>query len=59
LVVLVPLEAPHSAGTDVRGGLELVLEGTLEYQACNNVVCLKPSSTPVRVPMRIEPERRP
>ena len=59
LAVLVPLEAPRSAGTGVRGRLELVLEGTLEYQACNNVVCLKPSSTPVRVPVRIDSEHRP
>ena len=59
LVVLVPLEAPGSAGTGTRGGLDLVLEGTLEYQACNRVVCLKPSSAPARVPVRIEPDRRP
>jgi hypothetical protein len=57
-VMRVPLEAPRSAGTDATSGLDLVLEGTLEYQACNSVVCLKPSSVRVRVPVRIEPERR-
>lgn len=57
-VIRVPLEAPRSAGTEAISGLDLVLEGTLQYQACNNVVCLKPSSIRARVPVRIEPERR-
>ena len=59
LVLRVPLEAPRSAGTDALAGLDLILEGALAYQACNNVVCLKPSSSPARVPVRIEPGRRP
>lgn len=56
-VILVSLEAPRSGRTGALGG-ELILDGTLEYQACNNVMCLKPSSAPARVPVKFEPEHR-
>jgi hypothetical protein len=36
-----------------------MLKGTLRYQACNDLVCLKPSSVPVRLPVRIQPARKP
>lgn len=31
----------------------LVVEGRLHYQACNDRVCLRPASVPVRIPLRI------
>jgi thiol:disulfide interchange protein DsbD len=53
-VLRVPVEAtPVSDGEPV----ETVLEGTLRYQACNDVVCLKPASVPVSLPVRIHPAR--
>jgi len=56
-VIRVPLEAALSAATDTPPSGELVLDGTLRYQACNDVMCLRPSSVPVRLPIRIEPPR--
>jgi thiol:disulfide interchange protein DsbD len=59
LTIRVPLEAPP---TSAQESVRVVLEGTLRYQACNQVVCLRPTSVPVRLPVRIEPgggSRRP
>ncbi len=57
-VIRVPLEALPlrlTAGTPAH----VVLEGTVWYQACNDVVCLRPSSVSVRVPVRVDPARTP
>ena len=58
-VIGVPLEAskpPRStAGAVTTEPTSLVLEGALHYQACDDRVCLRPSSVPVRLPLRIEP----
>lgn len=56
LTIRVPLEA---APTSARASAKVVLDGTLRYQACNDVVCLRPTSVPVRVPVRIVPARGP
>jgi hypothetical protein len=53
----IPLEVPPSSAPDGES-VELMLEGTLRYQACNDFVCLKPPSVPVRLPVRIEPSGR-
>jgi hypothetical protein len=58
VVIRIPLEAVHSPASD-GGSVEVTLEGTLRYQACNDVVCLKPASVPVKVPVRIEPHAGP
>jgi thiol:disulfide interchange protein DsbD len=56
VVIRVPLEAmPSSAPREEEEAV--VLEGRLSFQACNDVVCLKPSSVPVRLPVRIDPAR--
>jgi len=56
------IRLPLAAALGSRPGMPsepmtLVLEGALHYQACDDRVCLKPSSVPVRVPVRIEPKR--
>jgi len=51
VTIRVPLQAP--AG-DVESEASFDLLGTLHYQACNDVVCLRPSSVPARLPVRIE-----
>lgn len=50
----IPIDAPHTAAPE-GGIVELMLQGKLRYQACNDAVCLRPSSVPVRLPVRIEP----
>jgi thiol:disulfide interchange protein DsbD len=58
VVIRVPIEAARS-GESAQGSVEILLEGQLRYQACNNLVCLRPSSVPVRLPVRIDPETTP
>jgi hypothetical protein len=58
IVIRVPLEAARAAAADGES-VEFVLEGTLRYQACNDIVCLKPSSVAARLPVRIQPSREP
>lgn len=53
LVIRVPVTAPRGPGA--RSSDEVVLEGRLRYQACNEQVCLRPSSVPVQVPVSIRP----
>ncbi len=53
--IRVPLEAIRPAHPDEASSPDVVLEGSLRFQACNAVVCLKPSSVPVRLRVRIEP----
>jgi hypothetical protein len=53
--IRIPLEASRSA-LDGKS-VEVLLEGVLRYQACNDVVCLKPASVPVSLPVRIHPAR--
>jgi hypothetical protein len=53
--IRVPLEATRPAQPADATGTEFVLQGSLRFQACNAVVCLKPSSVPVRVKVRIGP----
>lgn len=55
LVIRVPLEAPPAALGEAESALDVVLEGSLRFQACNEQVCLRPTSVPARVPVRIEP----
>jgi thiol:disulfide interchange protein DsbD len=57
-VIRVPVEAALSSAPGGES-VAVILEGRLRYQACNDVVCLKPSSVPVRLPVRIEPSRKP
>ena len=52
--IRVPLEATRSAQPADTSSTEIVLQGSLRFQACNAVVCLKPSSVPVRLRVRIE-----
>jgi hypothetical protein len=47
IVIRVPVRARRGPGT--RASDDFVLEGRLRYQACNERVCLRPSSVPVRV----------
>jgi thiol:disulfide interchange protein DsbD len=57
VVINVPLEATRSARANEES-VEVTLEGRLRYQACNDAVCLKPSSVPVRLRVRIQrPEK--
>jgi hypothetical protein len=51
--VAVPLEAWAGAPEATTSGPEVVLEGVLRYQACNPERCLRPSTIPVRFPVRI------
>ena len=57
--IRVPLEATDSAQPAEASGTEFMLQGSLRFQACNAVVCLKPSSVPVRVLVRIGPGEKP
>lgn len=60
--ILVPLTAPaapsagEGRGSDAGTGPVVVLQGELKFQACNAVLCLKPASVPVRLPVSIVPE---
>ena len=56
LVIRVPLEARSVAGDASPG--ETVLDGRLHYQACNELVCLRPSSAAVQVRVSLRPSRR-
>jgi thiol:disulfide interchange protein DsbD len=56
--IRVPLEATLSSAPGGES-VAVMLKGTLRYQACNDIVCLKPSSVPVRLPVRIGPVRNP
>jgi len=58
-VIRVPLEAPRAAPGEAQSALDVLLEGSLRYQACNEQVCLRPTSVPARVPVRIEPSGTP
>ena len=52
----VPLRATAEGG---RGRDEVViLSGTLRYQACDDRVCLRPSTVPIRLPVRVFAPRR-
>jgi len=53
--IRVPLEAIGSGKGAAASSLETTLQGSLRFQACNAVVCLKPASVPVMVRVRIEP----
>jgi len=53
VTIRVPVEA--SSSEVPSSGLDVVLDGSLVYQACNNAICLKPSSAPVRIRLRIRP----
>ena len=53
LVIRVPLEARAAAGDESPG--ETVLDGRLHYQACNELVCLRPSSAAVQVRVSLRP----
>jgi hypothetical protein len=52
LVIRVPVEARAAPGGP---GDEVVLDGRLRYQACNEVVCLRPTTVPVRVRLNLSP----
>ena len=51
--IRVPLEATRLARPADASSTEIVLRGSLRFQACNSVICLKPSSVPVRLQVRI------
>lgn len=53
VVFHLPLEATPSSISKGEEVVTVVLDGRLQYQACNDVVCLKPSSVAVRLPVRI------
>jgi thiol:disulfide interchange protein DsbD len=53
VVISVPLEATRPAVADAESA-EVLLEGRLRFQACNDVVCLRPSSVPVRLLVKIQ-----
>lgn len=55
VVIRVPLEARPAAGDASPG--ETVLDGRLHYQACNELVCLRPSSATVQVRVSLRPGR--
>ena len=59
LVIRIPLEAPPTPPGGAASARDVILEGSLRYQACNEQVCLRPSSVPARVPVRIEPDGTP
>ena len=56
--IRVPLEAAGSPPPHASIA-EIVLQGSLRFQACNAVICLKPSSIPVRLPVRIGAGEKP
>jgi hypothetical protein len=56
IVIRVPLEARPAAGGAEPG--ESVLSGRLHYQACNERMCLRPSSALVEVRVSVRPDRR-
>jgi len=53
LVIRVPVTARRGPGTGSSD--DVLLEGRLRYQACNEEVCLRPSSVPVQVPVNLRP----
>jgi hypothetical protein len=53
LVIRVPVTARRRVGTGSSD--DVVLEGRLRYQACNEHVCLRPSSVPVRARVSLRP----
>ena len=53
LVIRVPVTAHRGPGTGSSD--DVVLEGRLRYQACNERVCLRPSSVPVRARVSLRP----
>jgi hypothetical protein len=53
LVIHVPVTARRGVGP--RGSDDVVLEGRLWYQACNERVCLRPASAPVRAWVSLRP----
>jgi hypothetical protein len=53
LAIRVPVTAHRGPGTESPD--DVVLEGRLRYQACNEVVCLRPSQVPVRVSVSLRP----
>lgn len=57
LSIRVPLTARGGSGTECPD--DVVLVGRLRYQACNEEVCLRPTSVPVRVPVNLRPLRLP
>lgn len=55
VVIRVPLEARPVDGDASPG--EIILAGRLHYQACNELVCLRPSSSAVEVRVGLRPGR--
>lgn len=55
VVIRVPLEARPVDGDASPG--EIILAGRLHYQACNELVCLRPSSAAVQVRVSRRPGR--
>jgi hypothetical protein len=56
--VRVPLRVDGDAAPD-RGEVVVVLSGSLRYQACDDRVCLRPSTVPLRLVVRVSaPPRR-
>jgi hypothetical protein len=53
VAIRVPVTAPRGPGTRFSG--DVVLAGRLRYQACNEEVCLRPSSVPVLVRVTLRP----
>ena len=55
VVIRVPLEARPVDGDASPG--EIILAGRLHYQACNELVCLRPASSTVEVRVGLRPGR--
>jgi hypothetical protein len=55
LAVETVLEATAEARKAVAGRNELVLEGTLEYQACDDRICYNPVSLPLTWKVALTP----
>jgi hypothetical protein len=53
LVIRLPVAARGGPGKPSSD--EVLLEGRLRYQACNEEMCLRPSSAPVRVRLSLRP----
>jgi hypothetical protein len=53
LAIRVPVTARRGSGRESSD--DVVLVGRLRYQACNEEVCLRPSSVPVLVPVSLRP----
>ena len=55
----VTVSATREARQALRGVNTLMLTGTLEYQACDDKVCFRPTAVPFKFELKVKPPDRP